>query len=1581
MATNTQDVELRIRASNYSKQTTDKVVEALKELEKAQQAQIESAKKGTVTIAQLEAGYTKLENAAKALLSQQGLTKLFQSQTATLTELEAKLAAARKAQTDYANSLTAGEARTAKQDKAMKDLARTVASVEKQFERAQVRVDTTGKRLAEFGINASNLAAAQQKITTAVTSANEALARQEKAINGADTAAAQRKAAADMIAQRELQIRVDNQFAQAERDLARSIEAERLAQIANNQAAAENMRARQADADIVFTNAERVAAEAIAKKTAALQAQQTALRAAADAAERLARTNSAGARGANGAQPVLGPQLAGTIRDIQNPAEAATRSITGIETAIAGLERRVASIRGPVQDYRGAVDEATRAQRALLTVAGQVDAYQRQLIALRASRAEFQAARTAVNALIAEMRSGAAGDDITTRLARAQATLQQTAAQMANVTNATRASREALRTAGVDTTNLTNSEAALVAQANRAAGALTALTGAFQRNGAAADQAGSRIANWFGGAGGRTTLSYTQRLRGEMLGLAAGFVGLNAVINVAKGSLESYSTNQAIMSRLLISNGGDAVKAGDDFKYLQAQADKIGFVFQKVAPAFTKFAIAAKSANFSTQETRFVFEKIATSAVKARLSTDELGGVMKAFEQIMSKGTVQAEELRGQLGDRLPGAFQIAARAADMTVEQYTKALTLGEIGSEQVVAIARELGKTYGAAAEGAGGLLEAQARFQNAQDRFLSSTAEGGFADAYTKFLTKLTNLLNSGEGDKLAQQLSAGFSSVIEVMGFLADNLGTLKTLLVAIIGLSFVKWLVSLPALFRLVRVEVGLLNAQMLLMNTRMSQVAIVNGITSALGAAGLSGVAARLAPLIGNVALALRGLALAIPVVGAALAAYYATTAILDSVDDKVRNRITGSFKATQKAVDDATRAESDLRDARGTADEKKAQEHYDKMRDIAVKATKAQGAAVAEAREKGISLIPIKAEAEEALRNSQKNPLDLETADPGTNSRGVQKAFNKELEADAKRTTKALRATRMKSAKEELQDRLDIVDETYEALREKYKKSFKDEKERADAIAKIDKASLAAQAVERAKFANEQQQQHKGDGDKRIKLAEDIKTQLNAIEDDIASKSAAADVTEPFEKRRLARVEAIGNAYDKLNAKILQEKKLSPKQGAEDEKKLKILTKQRMDLESQNATRDEANRLVEEFNKQQGIMKDQLDEIDALFKSNMISRNEMLTRTNEITAVSGDAVQEAGQAALDFANKFRAMLDPATFQKSVAAVRAGMADAQVDTKIAGNDLAAQQETMNQILADQARAVELITLKRQLGMISSEEEAALLNQNSTQFNEKIIQNAESLLQLLQVARDFGAISQEAFDKAKAGAENLVLSTKKSQIATTDLEKTIASSISNNATTAFSTLADEIAKVATGAQSIGDGFRGALRAIGTFFAQLLRDIAMAIIKQQILNAISKFGGGIGAAGVALGGAIAGSGAHNGGVIGGSSTTFTRRVDAAAYFNAPRYHTGGLAGFAPNEVPAILQKNEEVLTRDDPRHVLNGGAAGGGTGGDGGTRFVLVDDRKNVPEAMASSAGEKVTLMHLKANLPTIRSWMK
>ena len=67
-------------------------------------------------------------------------------------------------------------------------------------------------------------------------------------------------------------------------------------------------------------------------------------------------------------------------------------------------------------------------------------------------------------------------------------------------------------------------------------------------------------------------------------------------------------------------------------------------------------------------------------------------------------------------------------------------------------------------------------------------------------------------------------------------------------------------------------------------------------------------------------------------------------------------------------------------------------------------------------------------------------------------------------------------------------------------------------------------------------------------------------------------------------------------------------------------------------------------------------------------------------------------------------------------------------------------------------------------------------------------------------------------------------------------------------------------------------------------------------------------------------------------HTGGVVGGQART--AMVNPAIFSNAVRYHTGGVAGLKPNEVPAILQKGEEVLTSQDARHRANLGQQGAG-----------------------------------------------
>jgi hypothetical protein len=114
-------------------------------------------------------------------------------------------------------------------------------------------------------------------------------------------------------------------------------------------------------------------------------------------------------------------------------------------------------------------------------------------------------------------------------------------------------------------------------------------------------------------------------------------------------------------------------------------------------------------------------------------------------------------------------------------------------------------------------------------------------------------------------------------------------------------------------------------------------------------------------------------------------------------------------------------------------------------------------------------------------------------------------------------------------------------------------------------------------------------------------------------------------------------------------------------------------------------------------------------------------------------------------------------------------------------------------------------------------------------------------------------------------------------------------------------------------------------------IRTSFMNLISELMAIQIQKQIMSPLI-------AAGASLLGSYFGAGStgstaaaiasHDGGLAGSEGTP--RLVPAGTFANARRMHGGGIAA---NEVPTILERGEEVLTRKDPRHRYNQGGAGG------------------------------------------------
>lgn len=126
-----------------------------------------------------------------------------------------------------------------------------------------------------------------------------------------------------------------------------------------------------------------------------------------------------------------------------------------------------------------------------------------------------------------------------------------------------------------------------------------------------------------------------------------------------------------------------------------------------------------------------------------------------------------------------------------------------------------------------------------------------------------------------------------------------------------------------------------------------------------------------------------------------------------------------------------------------------------------------------------------------------------------------------------------------------------------------------------------------------------------------------------------------------------------------------------------------------------------------------------------------------------------------------------------------------------------------------------------------------------------------------------------------------------------------------------------------------------------------------------------------------------GAATGGVLHSGGIAG--SATRSRAVSPAWFRSATRYHSGGVAGLRPNEVPAILERGEEVITKSDVRHRMNGGMESGGVRGSGaGGNFptqILAIGEDEIVRATAGAAGRDVFITRVRREKETIRQILR
>ena len=226
---------------------------------------------------------------------------------------------------------------------------------------------------------------------------------------------------------------------------------------------------------------------------------------------------------------------------------------------------------------------------------------------------------------------------------------------------------------------------------------------------------------------------------------------------------------------------GSAQKGAEEFQWLREETKRLGVETLGAADAYSKFLAAGIGRPIQAQA-RNIFSAVTEASAALQLKPEDTNGILWTLSQMVSKGKVMAEELTGQLGERLPGALSIAADSMNMKMDVFMQAMQKGIKTEDFLPKFAEELRKRFADGVEKGANSARAQLnRFLNSWVFLKAKIAESGLLDAMTSVLPVLEDYIDKmrdwleANRDIIRQNLTGTLKGIIEALKIAAYLVG--------------------------------------------------------------------------------------------------------------------------------------------------------------------------------------------------------------------------------------------------------------------------------------------------------------------------------------------------------------------------------------------------------------------------------------------------------------------------------------------------------------------------------------------------------------------------------------------------------------------------------------------------------------------------------------------------------------------------------------------------------------------------------------------------------------------------------------
>ena len=223
----------------------------------------------------------------------------------------------------------------------------------------------------------------------------------------------------------------------------------------------------------------------------------------------------------------------------------------------------------------------------------------------------------------------------------------------------------------------------------------------------------------------------------------------------------------------------------EDWEYLTKEAFRTATDIEVVAKGYRNFYAAASMAGVDKGGVQNMYSNILEAGRAVGATQTQVEGALLALEQMFSKGRVSMEELRRQLGNALPGAFEVAAKSMGVTTQQFNEMIKKGVQATDLVPKFTAEYKKTFEKSFPQAMKSLDAAiVNLGTSWKLFQYDFMQSGAGRELAKVLVQVSQILQSQKLKMALQSLGFVVGQITSMIGYLIQNLKTIFWLLAPI-----------------------------------------------------------------------------------------------------------------------------------------------------------------------------------------------------------------------------------------------------------------------------------------------------------------------------------------------------------------------------------------------------------------------------------------------------------------------------------------------------------------------------------------------------------------------------------------------------------------------------------------------------------------------------------------------------------------------------------------------------------------------------------------------------------------------------